>query len=150
MSSQDLAILENALQGEYFGIAAYEAALSLGVLGEAAAGAARAFQSDHREHANAIAKQIEALGATPAPSKTWEEYAAQDPPPALDSEANVLRYAASLELGAAAADARAVAELESPELRTMFVRIASVESMHLATLRQALGDAPVPAPLLPM
>ena len=71
------------------------------------------------------------------------------PPPKLASEADVLRYAASLERSAAVADAKAVAKLRDPGLRTLFARIGGVESMHWALLRSTLGEPPIPDSFLP-
>jgi hypothetical protein len=42
-----------------------------------------------------------------------------------------------------------VEELESPRLRALFASIGSVEAMHWAILRHALGENPVPSSFLP-
>src|SRR5262245_40669693 len=97
-------VLNQGLQGEYFGIAAYDAALGTKLLSDTVAVVARGFQADHRAHAQAIREAIERLGGRADASKTWAEYAAQYPPPKLANEADVLRYAASLERSAAIAD----------------------------------------------
>ena len=47
----DVDVLNQGLQGEYFGIEAYDAALGTGLLSEKVAAVARQFQSDHRAHA---------------------------------------------------------------------------------------------------
>jgi hypothetical protein len=95
----DIDVLNQGLQGEYFGIAAYDAALGTKLLSDKVAGVARQFQADHRAHAQAIREAIERLGGRSDAPKTWAEYAAKYPPPKLTSEADVLRYAASLERG---------------------------------------------------
>lgn len=148
--TQDMDVLDQGLQGEYFGIAAYDAALGSGLLSDRVAAVARAFQADHRAHAQAIMKAIEELGGRADAPKTWAEYAAKYPPPKLASEADVLHYAASLERSAAIADTRAVAKLREPALRTLFARIGGVESMHWALLRSTLGEAPIPDSFLPI
>ena len=107
--TQDVDVLNQGLQGEYFGIAAYDAALGTKLLSDKVAVVARGFQADHRAHAQAIREAIERLGGRADAAKTWAEYAAQYPPPKLASEADVLRYAASLERSAAIADTKAVA-----------------------------------------
>jgi hypothetical protein len=71
------------------------------------------------------------------------------PPPKLASEADVLRYAASLERSAAVADTKAVAKLHDPALRTLFARTGGVESMHWALLLSTLGEPPIPDSFLP-
>ena len=145
----DVDVLNEGLQGEYFGITAYDAALGTGLLSDRVASVARQFQADHRAHAQAIREAIERLGGRATASKTWKEYAAMYPPPKLASEADVLRYAASLERGAAVADTKAVAKLRDPGLRTLFARIGGVESMHWALLRSTLGEPPIPDSFLP-
>jgi hypothetical protein len=77
------------------------------------------FQADHRAHAEAISEAIERLGGRADAPKTWAQYAATYPPPKLTSETDVLRYAASLERGAAIADTKAVSRLRDPGLRTL-------------------------------
>jgi len=146
----DVDVLNAGLQGEYFGITAYDAALGSGLLSDKVAGVARQFQADHRAHAQAIREAIERLGGRASAAKTWKEYAAIYPPPKLASEADVLRYAASLERSAAVADTKAVAKLRDPALRTLFARIGGVESMHWALLRSALGEPPIPDSFLPV
>jgi len=148
--TQDMDVLNQGLQGEYFGIAAYDAALASGLLSDRVAGVARQFQADHRAHAQAIREAIERLGGQAEAPKTWAEYAAKFPPPKLASETDVVRYAASLERSAAVADTKAVARLRDPALRTLFARIGGVESMHWALLRATLGEPPIPDSFLPV
>ena len=50
----DLDLLNRSLAGEYFGIAAYQAALDSGLLEDAVAEVAKKFQSDHSGHAELI------------------------------------------------------------------------------------------------
>ena len=149
-ATHDVDVLNQILQGEYFAIAAYDAALGTKLLSEKIAVAARAFQADHRAHAQAIREAIEQLGGQSNAAKTWAEYAAQYPPPKLASEADVLRYAASLERLAAIADTKAVATVQDPALRTLFARIGGVEAMHWAVLRSTLGEPPVPDSFIPV
>ena len=147
--TQDVDVLNQGLQGEYFGIAAYDAALGSKLLSDKVATVARQFQADHRAHAQAIQEAIERVGGRADAPKTWADYAAKYPPPKLASEADVLRYAASLERSAAIADTKAVAKLSTAELRTLFARIGGVEAMHWAVLRSALGESPIPDSFLP-
>ena len=148
--TQDVDVLNQGLQGEHFGIAAYDAALESKLLSDKVATVARQFQADHRAHARAIEEAIARLGGRADAPKTWAEYAAKYPPPKLASETDVLRYAASLERSAAIADTKAVAKLRDPALRTLFARIGGVESMHWALLRSALGEPPIPDSFLPV
>jgi hypothetical protein len=148
--THDVDVLNRILQGEYFAIAAYDAAVGTKLLSDKVVVVARGFQSDHRAHAQAIREAIERLGGRSSAAKTWAEYAAQYPPPELASEADVVRYAASLERLAAIADTKAVAAVQDPALRTLFARIGGVESMHWAVLRSSLGEPPVPDSFLPV
>src|ERR1041384_176036 len=148
--THDVELLNEGLQGEYFGITAYDAALGTGLLSEKMTTVAKAFQADHRAHAQAIREAIERLRGRASAPKTWKEYAAMYPPPKLANEADVLRYAASLERSAAVADTKAVARLSDPGLRTLSARIGGVESMHWALLRSALGEPPIPESFLPV
>ena len=149
-ATQDVDVLNEGLQGEYFGITAYGAALESGLLSDKAAAVARQFQADHRAHAQAIREAIERLGGQTSAAKTWKEYAAMYPPPKLANEGDVLRFAASVERSAAVADTKAVAKLRDPSLRTLFARIGGVEAMHWAVLRSTLGEPPIPDSFLPV
>src|SRR5262249_4793803 len=113
------------------------------------AAVARQFQADHRAHAQAIREAIERLGGQADAPKTWKEYATMYPPPKLASEADVLRYAASLERSAAVAATKAGAELSDPALRTLSARLGGVEAMPWALLRSTIGEPPIPDSLLP-
>ena len=126
--TQDVDVLNQGLQGEYFGITAYDAALGTGLISDKVAVVARGFQAAHRAHAQAIREAIERLGGRADASKT----------------------SASLERSAAIADTKAVAKLQDPALRTLFARIGGVESMHWTLLRSALGEPPIPDSFLPV
>jgi hypothetical protein len=58
---------------------------------------------------------------------------------------SLLRFAASLEQGAVTAYLGAVPMLDDRELARAAASILGDEAMHLAVLRYALGDNPVPA-----
>ena len=96
-TKNDIEILNRSLGGEYFGIAAYQAAMGTGLLEDAASAVAEKFQGDHKQHAQRIQDAIIRLGGDPIKTKTWEQYASEFPPPPLKSQADILRYAASLE-----------------------------------------------------
>jgi ferritin-like protein len=148
--THDVDLLNEGLQGEYFAITAYDAALGTGLLSAKATTVAKGFQADHRAHAQAITDAIERLDGQTSTPKTWKEYAAMYPPPKLESETDLLQYAASLERAAAVADTKMVARLDDPALRTLFARIGGVESMHWALLRATVGEAPIPDSFLPV
>ena len=62
-------LLNEGLQGEYFGITAYDAALGTGLLSAKVATVAKGFQADHRAHAQAIREAIERLRGRRVPRK---------------------------------------------------------------------------------
>jgi rubrerythrin len=147
--TRDVDLLNEGLQGEYFAITAYDAALGTGFLSAKAITVAKGFQADHRAHAQAIREAIERLRGQASAAKTWNEYAAMYPPPKLANETDLLQYAASLERAAAVADTKMVARIQDPALRTLFARIGGVEAMHWAFLRSTLGEPSIPDSFIP-
>ncbi len=148
-TNQDVEILNRSLAGEYFGIAAYQAAIGTGLLEDGVRAVAEKFQGDHRQHAQRIQEAVIGLGGDPIKAKTWERYASEFPPPPLKSQVDVLLYAVSLEESAAIASAASVAEFSSPELSLLAASIAGVEAMHWSALLGALGENPVPVSFIP-
>jgi len=63
----------------------------------------------------------------------------------LKTQSDVLRFAAMLEKGAVSAYLGAVPVFENRDLAKAAASILGDEAMHWAILRNALGDAPVPA-----
>jgi hypothetical protein len=149
-TNTDIKILNRSLGGEYFGIAAYDAAMGTGLLEDGVREVAQKFQGDHKQHAQRIREAITGLGGRPIESKTWEEYAAEFPPPKLKTQVDVLRYAASLEESGASGSVASVGELSSPELARLAASIAGVEAMHWSVLLGALGEPPVPVSFIPL
>ena len=148
-AKKDIEILNASLSGEYFGIAAYQAAIGTGLLEDGVRQVAEKFQGDHKQHARRIEDAIQGLGDDPIRAKTWEQYAAEFPPPPLNSQADILRYAASLEKSGASATVASVGELSSPELARLAASIAGVEAMHWSVLLGALGENPSPVSFIP-
>ncbi len=62
-AKKDIEILNRSLGGEYFGIAAYQAAMGTGLLEDGVRAVAENFQGDHRQHAQRIQEAIIGLGA---------------------------------------------------------------------------------------
>ena len=148
-AKKDIELLNDSLGGEYFGIAAYDAAMGTGLLEDGVREVAEKFQGDHRQHAERIQEAIRSLGGDPIETKTWEQYASEFPPPPLESQSDVLRYAISLEQSAASASVASVAKFSSSELRLLAASIAGVEAMHWSVLLGALGENPVPVSFIP-
>lgn len=149
-TQKDVDLLNASLGGEYFGIAAYQAAMGTGLLDDGVRAVAQKFQDDHKEHAERFQAAIISLGGDPVRTKTWEQYASEFPPPPLESQADILRYAASLEQSGASASTASVGEFSSPDLARMVASIAAVEAMHWSVLLGALGEDPVPVSSIPM
>lgn len=149
-SQKDIDLLNASLGGEYFGIAAYDAAMGSGLLEDGVRAVAQKFQDDHKEHAQRFQAAIVDLGGDPIRTKTWDQYASEYPPPPLESQADILRYAASLEESGASASIASVGEFTSPDLARMAASIAGVEAMHWSVLLGALGEDPVPVSAIPL
>jgi len=148
-AKKDIDLLNGSLAGEYFGFAAYQAALGTGLLEDAVAKVAEKFQGDHRQHAERIQAATVGLGGTPIETKSWEQYASEFPPPPLESQTDVLRYAASLEESAAIGSVASVAQFSDPKLAGLAASIAGVEAMHWSVLLGALGENPAPVSFIP-
>jgi rubrerythrin len=139
-ANNDVAILNSALGAEQQAIAAYQLGADSGLLQKPVLDLARQFQDHHKQHAEALARAVKKLGGKPvAPLK---DYAF--PKDKLKAQADVLAFAASLEKGAVSAYLGAVPILTDRELVTAAASILGDEAMHLAVLRQALGQNPVP------
>ncbi len=70
------------------------------------------------------------------------------PVEALKTQADVLRFAATLEKGAVSAYLGAVPLFGDRDLAKAAASILGDEAMHSAILRQALGEDPVPEPFV--
>jgi hypothetical protein len=99
------------------------------------------FQGHHKEHAEVLAKTIEQLGGRPVAAKKKYEF----PVGQLKTQADVLRFAASLEKGAVSAYLGAVPLFRNRDLSKAAASILGDEAMHWAVLRNALGENPVPS-----
>ena len=144
----DLDLLNRSLAGEYFGIAAYQAALDSGLLEDGVAGVAKQFQADHKGHAEKIRGLIESMGATPVKPMPAGDYAKDYPE--LASQEDILRYAVTLEQSAASGHLSTVAKFKDPELAEIAASISGDEAMHWSVLLGALGENPVPVTFIPL
>lgn len=139
--SSDLDILNGALAAENQAMAAYQLALDSRLLAPGYRSVAQAFQADHGEHAKALRDTIGKLGGTPAPAKTAYDFPVND----LKTQTDVLRFAADLERGAVAAYLAAVPAFQNRDIAKAAASILGAEAQHLAVLRTALGENPVPS-----
>jgi hypothetical protein len=142
----DIDVLNRSLAGEHFGIAAYDAALASGLLDVPTAEAARAFQSDHKQHRDLLSEQIVSRGGTPVAALDAEDYAKSYPP--LTTAAEIVAYAIELEASATRGAVASVADYEDRHLAFLAAQIGGVEAQHWSTLLSATGANPVPSPII--
>lgn len=133
----DVEILNGALDLELMAIAAYKA--GAGRLRGGMLDIAKKFLEHEQEHADALAGAIEEAGGTANRAKSSYDF------PELRSERDVLRFAVDLENTAIAAYIDALPKLSQGDLRATAAGIITNEAEHLAVLRDALGQNPVPA-----
>jgi rubrerythrin len=137
----DVRILNTALGAEYEAIAAYQVGAESGLLGNAVLAVAVAFQGHHKQHADALASAVSKLGGKAVATKASYVF----PVDKLKTQADVLRFAAGLEQGAVSAYLGAVPVFSDKALAQVAASILGDEAMHLAVLRQVMGENPVPS-----
>ena len=140
-AESDVRILNTALGAELEAIAAYQVGAESKLLDKPVLDLAVTFQGHHKEHADVLAKTIAKLGGKPVAAKAKYDF----PVSTLKTQADVLRFAATLEKGAVSAYLGAVPVFGNRDLAKAAASILGDEAMHWAVLRQALGEAPVPA-----
>ncbi len=140
-NESDLRILNSALGAELEAIAAYQLGADSGLLTKDVRPLAMTFQGHHKEHADALAATVRKLGGQAVTPKAKYGF----PVDQLKNQADVLRFAAGLEKGAVSAYLGAVPLFGDRALAQVAASILGDEAMHWAVLRQALGEAPVPA-----
>ncbi|MGO8917228.1 MAG: DUF4439 domain-containing protein [Stellaceae bacterium] len=138
----DVAILNSALGLEYQAIAAYQVGAESGLLQKPVLDLAVQFQGDHKQHAALLSSTVAKLGGTAVLAKAPADY--HFPVETLKTQADVLRFAAGLEKGAASAYLGAVPLFANKDLAKAAASILGDETMHWAILRNALGENPVP------
>jgi len=139
-TAEDVRILNTALGAEYEAIAAYQVGAESGLLQKPVLDLAVTFQGHHKEHADILGKTIVKLGGNAVAAKDKYKF----PTETLKTQADVLRFAASLEKGAVSAYLGAVPLFANRDLAKAAASILGDEAMHWAVLRNALGEAPVP------
>jgi len=140
-AGNDVGILNTALGLEYQAIAAYQVGAQSGLLKKPVLDLAVQFQGDHKKHAEVLASTVTKLGGSPVMAKPDYGF----PVATLKTQADVLRFAANLEQGAASAYLGAVPAFMNKDLAKAAASILGDETMHWAILRSALGENPVPA-----
>ncbi len=140
-AAEDVRILNTALAAEYEAVAAYDVGAKSGLLQKPVLDLATTFQGQHKEHADILAKTIEKLGGKAVAAKDKYSF----PTETLKTQADVLRFAATLEKGAVSAYLGAVPVFGHRDLSKAAASILGDEAMHWAVLRNALGEPPVPS-----
>ena len=136
----DVAILNVALGLEWEGIGAYQLGAESGLLRPETLDVAVLFQSQHKEHADALASAITQLGGQPVQPLSQAEYADAIEADKLKTETDVLKLAARLEKGAANAYLGVIPSFADPTFGQICARLAADEVMHWTVLAQALGQ----------
>ena len=139
-AASDARILNTALGAELEAIAAYQLGAESGLLQKPVLDLAVQFQGHHKEHADLLAKTVQKLGGRAVSAKKKYDFPAES----LKTQADVLRFAAKLEQGAVSAYLGAVPLFGNRDLSKAAASILGDEAMHWATLRNALGENPVP------
>lgn len=137
----DVDLLNAALAAEHQAIAAYQVGAGSGLLTPAVKSLALEFQGHHKAHADLLAATVTKLGGKAVDAKSTYDF----PVAQLKTQADVLRFAAGLEKGAVSAYVGAVPKFTDRELSHAAATILGDEAMHWAVLRNAVGEAPVPA-----
>ena len=140
-TEDDVKILNSALASELEAIAAYQVGAESGLLQKPVLDLAVTFQGHHKAHAQVLAGTIEKLGGKAVTAKAKYDF----PVATLKTQNDVLKFAASLEKGAVSAYLGAVPVFADRELARAAASILGDEAMHWAILRNAVGEAPVPA-----
>ncbi|HXF77597.1 MAG TPA: ferritin-like domain-containing protein [Usitatibacter sp.] len=140
-AESDVRILNTALGAELEAVAAYQVGAESGLLQKPVLDLAVTFQGHHKEHAEVLRKTIAKLGGKPVEAKAKYTF----PVETLKTQADVLRFAASLEKGAVSAYLGAVPVFGNRDLAKAAASILGDEAMHWAILRNAVGEVPVPA-----
>lgn len=141
--AKDTSILNVALALEHEGIAAYQIGAESGLLSKDVRPVAVLFQSHHMAHRDALAATIEKLGGRPVPALPMDGYlkSAKLNIAAVKSQADVLKLAQRLELGASNAYLSVIPAFADRELAKVAGRLAADEVMHYTALTQALGES---------
>ena len=143
-TSKDVSILNVALGLEHEAINAYQLGAGSGLLQKPVLDVAVLFQSHHKAHRDALIATIQKMGGMPVAEKSLNDYAMALQANTLKSQADVLKLATRLELGAANAFIGVIPALGSKDLAKVAARLAADETMHYTALLGALGR-PLPA-----
>ncbi len=143
MTGSDVAILNVALSLEWEAIGAYQIGAESGLLSGDVLDVAVLFQSQHKEHAEALRGAIVKLGGTPVEAEPQDFYVQSLNVASVANGMDVLKLAARLEKGAANAYLGVIPSFEDPDFAQICGRLAADETMHWTFLNSALNQ-PLP------
>ena len=149
--ANDLALLRTAQSLEALAVFTYQKALDSGLLKTAAIiDAVKVFQSQHREHGDALNGPITGAGGTivTEPNQYLLDAAITKELAELTDEKSVLMLARDLENIAAQTYTGASGVLTVPALRVAAMTIGNVEARHITVINGALGYRPAPLPIM--
>jgi rubrerythrin len=153
-TANDIEILNGALFYEHQAVWAYgfaAGALSDSDVGKAVLAIALANQEDHAAHRNTLTQVVRDLGGMPVMAQSEYDLSSylERGEGALNSDVNIAKLALALETDAAIAYGQEVARLQTPELVTAGVSIATAEAAHATTIRAAFVALGVEIPYVP-
>ncbi len=131
----DLAMLNSAIELERAGIKAYDDAAESGLLSPPVLEIGSRFRADHIAHRDAL------IGAVRAGGVDVSEKTAHIVYPPLHSQADVIKFALSVERQAASTYLSVIPDLADRRLAQVAAAILGVETTHVSKLAEALGDA---------
>ena len=138
-TASDVAVMQGALALEHEGIAAYKIAGGSGLLSKDVLDVALIFLGHHEGHRDALAGLIAQSGGKPVEPKSNEAYIRDLNVAALKSQADVIKFAAGLEQGAANAYVGQLAALQDAKIAHLFGQLGADEAVHWALLNNAAG-----------
>lgn len=135
----DVATLNAAIELERAGIKAYTDGAASGLLSRPVADLAARFRADHTVHRDALAGAVRAAGGTPS------EATATIATPPLASERDIIAFARTVELKAAATYLSVIPDFKDRALAGVAASILGVETIHVGLLESALGTRYYPS-----
>ena len=137
-SEGDIKILNVAATAERTAIKAYTDAAATGLLSAPVLAVAKGFMADHMAHRDALEGAIKSAGMTPDTGVMAVKY------PTLASESDILKFAETLERGAATAYLTNIPNFQDKNLAKVAGSILGVETTHVAILEYVLTKSTEP------
>ena len=133
-NSDDLAMLNSAIELERAGIKAYDDAADTGLLSPTVLDIAPRFRADHVAHRDALIGAVRSGGVLVSQNTARIEY------PPLRSQTDIIAFALSVERQAASTYLSVIPDLADRRLAQVAAAILGVETTHVSQLAEALGN----------